>query len=154
MSEVYFQKIEKNGYKKRFEIEASPPPTLPSSLRWAEKWEPFGSAMGVLASDVDLSKTLGRGLMWAKVEQAISALHGRFPSFVKAIAAAKQAVEICVSLGLSRDKCVSIVANATGLSKSSIESGTAGGGGGGAAAGGGAAGGGGAGGGGKQTTGA
>jgi uncharacterized membrane protein YgcG len=153
MSEVYIQKVEKNGYKKRFEIELNPPPTLPSSLRWAEKWEPFGSAMSVLANDAELSKVLGRGVMWAKVEQAISALHSRFPSFAKAIAAAKQAVELCVSLGLNKEKCVAIVANATGLSKSALTGGGAGGGGG-AAAGGGAGGGGETGGGGKKTTGA
>lgn len=129
---VYLEKVSKGGYSVSEKITEEYREPHPWSLSWESNWAPFNRAIDVVAE----IKGIGRGLFLAKIFEAIAELRKRMPNTALAVAHAKQAVEFCVQLGNDRDKCVSVVAAATGLSRSFLTGGggTARGGGGGAPA--------------------
>jgi len=131
--DTFRAKIEKNGYKRSVEVErgiaSGELQVLPRAYLWNEKWRPYRNALeklGELMRDVPT----GRGVVIAKIFESISHLQGMIPNTYLAVAKARQAVMALRDLGVDEEKAVSIVSEATGLSKGLIRGTRAGGGGG------------------------
>ena len=139
-SAIYRKKtveLEADPYAVRVELEEGYKGPIPLSGRWEEAWSPYLTAIKKLEG----ISGAPRGVIIAKVEQAKKELTKMLPNVALAIAHAAQAVMICKDMpGMTREKCISIIADATGLSKALIEEalrGAGGGGGGGVGGGGG-----------------
>ena len=134
--EVYRKKIEQNPYNVSIVVEEKftrgEITTLPRSVRWEREWEPFRRTIeklpGLLPDNI-----VGRGVVIAKILQSVKYTTGMFKNVAIASAHAAQAVLALVDIGVPQDKAISIVAEATGLSKGLIERALGGGGGGGRA---------------------
>ena len=132
--EIYKRKVEQNPYNASIAVEEKfakgEIDTLPRSVRWEREWEPFRRTIeklaGLLPNDV-----VGRGVVIAKVLQAVRYTTGMFKNTAIASAHAAQAVLALVDIGMPQDRALSAVAEATGLSKGVIERALRGGGGGG-----------------------
>lgn len=138
--EVYLKKVEKGGYEAALEeirkYERGEIGIVSWSIRWENSWSAYNSAIDKLKE----LKGTPRGVVIAKVFEAISYLRRRMPNRDLALAAATQAVVMCEKMkGMTRDKCISLIADATSLTVSDLRralgggGATAGGGGGGAA---------------------
>ena len=134
--EVYRKKIEQNPYNVSIVVEEKftrgEITTLPRSVRWEREWEPFRRTIEKLAGLLP-DNVVGRGVVIAKILQAVRYTTGMFKNVAIASAHAAQAVMVLTDLGVPQDKALSIVAEATGLSKGLIERALGGGGGGGRA---------------------
>jgi len=131
---VYRQKIQLGGYEKSVEAELKiykgELPVLPRSQRWEREWGPFRQTIEKMAGQLP-TDVVGRGIVIAKVMEAKKYLTGMFINTALASAYAAQAVKALMDIGVPRDRAVSIVADAVGISKSLIEKVMGGGGGGG-----------------------
>ena len=132
--EVYRKKIEQNPYNTSLVVEErfvkGEIVTLPRSVRWEREWEPFKRVVEKLAGLLP-DNVVGRGLAIAKILQSVSYMTGMYKNTAIAAAHAAQAVMVLTDLGVPQDSALSIVAEATGLSKGLIETALRGGGGGG-----------------------
>jgi len=124
---TYREKIKLKGYSKSVEVEqkvaAGELPVLPRSLLWEKEWAPFREmlekASGVLPQDI-----VGRGLVIAKLLEARKYLTSMMFKNVKlAVAAARQAVEVLVDLGIDRERAISMVSDIVGISKTLLRGG-------------------------------
>jgi hypothetical protein len=124
---TYREKVKLKGYEKRVEVEqkvaAGELPVLPRSLLWEREWAPFREllekAAGMLPQDV-----VGRGLVIAKMLEAKKYLTSvMFKNVKLAVAAARQAVEALVDLGVPRDRAIAIVSDTVGISRSLLRGG-------------------------------
>ena len=131
--DVYRAKVERNGYKESLEAERKISlgelQVLPRSYLWNERWGPYRNALEKL-SELMRDVPTGRGLAIAKIFESISHIRGMIPNTYLAVAKARQAVMALRDLGVDEEKAVSIVSEATGLSKGLIRGTRAGGGGG------------------------
>jgi hypothetical protein len=127
---VYREKVKLKGYSKSVEVEqkvaAGELPVLPRSLLWEKEWAPFREmlerAASILPQDV-----AGRGIVIAKLLEAKKYLVSPMFKNVKlAVAAARQAVEALVDLGVDRERAIGMVSDITGISKSLLRGGRAG----------------------------
>jgi hypothetical protein len=130
--QVYLKKVELNGFKKRVEVEnrvaSGELPVSTLSLRQAKGFQPYKEALeraGTLARGV---KTIGWGMWWAMVEQAMMHKLKVIPNHGLVIAYAKIAVQILVDAGVSRDEAVKITAETIGIPREWLAEGAAAGG--------------------------
>jgi len=137
--EVYRKKIEQNPYAVSLTVEdkfvRGEVAVLPRSVRWEREWEPFRRTIEKLSGLLP-DNVVGRGVAIAKILQAVRYTTGMFKNVAIASAHAAQAVMVLTDLGVPQDKALSIVAEATGLSRGLIERALRGGGGGGGGGGG------------------
>jgi len=101
-------------YGERINIEKEYQDPIYISERWAKNWAPFASAIEALSG---LQGVL-RGPVIANVLQAVKEMNKAMPNKFLATIHAVQAVLYCEKLyGMDRQKCESIVLNATKVPK-------------------------------------
>jgi hypothetical protein len=105
-------------YGERINIEKEYQDPIFISERWAKNWAPFASAIEALSG----IQGVLRAPVIANVLQAVKEMNKAMPNKVLATIHAVQAVLYCEKLyGMDRQKCESIVLNATGVPKEMYE---------------------------------